>query len=105
MVEVCEGTVAYACVHRTVRYRGEDTKLYVVALVDTSVFVARVRPRLFDRLARPIQVQEIFPGTGVKVAYELQNGRKWMQGIQIVHCYEEGSPFSPVVDRAGDAAG
>ena len=67
-------TIAYAALHQRLRYRGEDTGFYVVALDDGTVFINGQPPLLFDRKARGItlrQLQEMLPGTRVNIEFEL----------------------------------
>jgi hypothetical protein len=46
-------TIAYAALHRTLRYRNEDTNLFVAAFDDGRMFFSRRQPSLYDRQARP----------------------------------------------------
>jgi hypothetical protein len=92
-------TVACAALHRTLRYRGEDTGLYILALVDGEVFLSRRQPKLYDAAARPISSREVLPGTYVNVRYSESLQRKLMEAIQLVsEPPEEASPFKPVLD-------
>src|SRR5271169_1836934 len=92
-------TIAYAALHRTVRYRGEDTGLFVAALDDGMTFVSRRQPKFYDAAARPIAPREVVPGTYVNVRFREWRGRKWMEAIQLVRePSEEESPFDPVPD-------
>jgi hypothetical protein len=60
-------TVAFAAVHNTLRYRGEDTGLFVVSFDDGTTFISRRQPRLYDASARPRAWREIFSGTKVNL--------------------------------------
>jgi hypothetical protein len=91
-------TIAFASVHRTLRYRGEDTGLYVVAFTDGTTFVSRRQPRLYDASARPIASREVNPGAFVYVRYSEHQKRKLMEAIQLVREPEENTPFDPVPD-------
>jgi hypothetical protein len=91
-------TVAYAALDRTLRYRGEDTKLYVLAFDDRRMFFASQRPKLYDATAKLIPPREIPPGSYVNVRYGVERGINRMQAVQIVHQPKEESPFDPVLD-------
>lgn len=102
MSEFRTGIVAFACIHRTLRYRCEDTLLFAVALEDEDLmFIARQQPHPYDREARRIAMCELLRGTIVKIAYELRDGRKWMRAVQVLEWAEEESPFSPAPDKSG----
>jgi len=60
-------TVAYAAVHRTLRYRDEDTKLSVTALDGGQMFFSYRQPALYDRQAQPIPAREVVPGSYVNI--------------------------------------
>jgi hypothetical protein len=89
-------TVAYAAVHRRLHYRGEDTKLYALAFADRTMFFARQPPRLFDAMAKPIALQEVFPGTRVNVKYHVEKGINRMTAVQIARHPVEEPPFDAV---------
>jgi hypothetical protein len=90
-------TIAFASVHQTLRYRGEDTGWHVLALDDGTTFLSRHRPRLYDASARPIASREVIPGTYVYVRYSEHQRRKLMEAIQLVRePPEEEPPFNPV---------
>jgi hypothetical protein len=91
-------TIAFAATHRTLRYRGEDSRLYVVAFDDGTVFLSRQRPRLYDASAKAIDSREVIPGSYVNVRYREHRRRKWMEAIQLVREPKEESPFDPVPD-------
>jgi hypothetical protein len=92
-------TIAFAAVHQSLRYRAEDTGLYVVAFADGTMFVSRRQPRLYDASARPIAPREVVPETYVYVRYHERRGRKWMEAIQLVRePEEEPPPFGPILD-------
>ena len=52
-------TVAYAALHRTLTYRGEDTGLYVAAFDDGTLFFSRHQPPLEDAAAKRIEPREV----------------------------------------------
>ena len=91
-------TVAYAALHRTLRYRGEDTNLHVVAFEDRTMFFSRQQPKFFDSLAKPITPREVPPGSYVNVRYHIERGVNRMVAIQIVRQPEEEAPFDPILD-------
>jgi hypothetical protein len=91
-------TVAYAALHQTLRYRGEDTGLHVLAFQDRTMFFSRQQPRFFDALAKPVAPREVLPGSYVNVRYHIKRGVNRMMAIQIVHQPEEVSPFDPILD-------
>jgi hypothetical protein len=91
-------TIAFAAVHQTMRYRGQDTGHYVVALTDGTTFVSSRQPRLYDASARPMVSREVIPGTYVYVRYSERQKRKLMEAIQLVREPEEELPFDPVPD-------
>jgi len=62
-------TIAFAAVHQTLRYRAEDTGLYVVAFTDGTTFVSRRQPRLYDASARQISPREVIRGAHAYVRY------------------------------------
>ena len=92
-------TIAFAAVHQTLRYRGEDTGWHVLAFTDGTAFFSRRPPRLFDAAARPVPSREVRPGTYVNVRFSENQRRKLMEAIQLVRePPEEESPFRPVLD-------
>jgi hypothetical protein len=91
-------TVAYAALHRTLRYRGEDTNLHVIAFEDRTMFFSREQPKFYDAGANPVAPREVPPGSYVKVRYRVERGVNRMQAIQIVHQPEEEPPFDPILD-------
>jgi hypothetical protein len=91
-------TIAFAAVHRTLRYRGEDTGLYVAAFDDGTTFISRRQPRLYDASARPIASREVIPGTYVNVRYSDHQKRILLEAIQLVREPEEEPPFLPILD-------
>ena len=91
-------TVAYAALHRTLAYRGEDTGLYVAAFDDGTMFFSRHQPPLYDAAARRIEAREISPGSYINVRYHEKNHRRWMEAVQLVRLPDEEPPFQPVPD-------
>jgi hypothetical protein len=91
-------TIAYAALHRTLRYRGEDTGLYVAALVDGTMFFSRHQPPLYDRQGRPVPVREVLPGSLVNIKYVIERGINWMGAVQVVREPAQERPFAPVSD-------
>jgi hypothetical protein len=91
-------TIAYAALHRTLRYRGEDTALYVAALVDGEMFFSRRPPALYDRHAKSIPAAEVLPGSYVNIRYAIERGINWMEAVQLVREPPQASPFDPVPD-------
>jgi hypothetical protein len=89
-------TVAFAAVHRTLNYRGEDTGLFVMSFDDGTTFISRRQPRLYDASARAIASREIVPGTYVNVRYSEHQKRKLLEAIQLVREPEEEPPFRPI---------
>ena len=92
-------TVAFASVHKTLRYRDEDTGWHVLAFEDQTMFFSRRPPKLFDAAARPVPSREVRAGTYANVRFSEHQRRKLMQAIQLVRePPEEESPFRPVLD-------
>ena len=91
-------TIAFAALHKHLRYRGEDTKLYVAAFDDGTMFFSRRQPALYDALAQLIAHREVPPGSYVNVRYHEHRGRKLMEGIQLVREPDEETPFDPIQD-------
>lgn len=78
--------------------QGEDTKLYVAAFQDGTMFVSDRQPQLYDRRAKPIPPMEVLPGSYVNVQYRRERGVNRMEAVQIVREAEDQSPFDPVPD-------
>jgi hypothetical protein len=91
-------TIAYAALHKTLRYRGEDTKLYCVAFTDGTMFFSRHQPPLYDRDAVRIAMREIVPGSQVNVRYRREGGVNVLEAVQLVREPVEKAPFEPVPD-------
>ncbi len=91
-------TIAYAALHRTLRYRDEDTKLFVAAFEDRTMFFSDRQPPIYDRHARPIPVREILPGSYVNVRFAKRRGVNWMEAVQLVREPLQESPFDPIPD-------
>jgi hypothetical protein len=92
-------TIAFAALHRTLRYGGESTDLYVVTFIDGTTFLSWRKPTFYDAAARRIAPREVVPGTNVNVRYERRLGVNWMQAIQLIRePPEDESPFDPVPD-------
>jgi hypothetical protein len=91
-------TVAFAAIHQSLRYRGEDTGLHVLAFDDETTFFSRRRPPLYDAMAKLIAQQEVPPGSYVNVRYHEERGINRMDAIQLVRLPEEEPPFDPVPD-------
>jgi len=94
-------TVAYAALHQRLRYRGEDTNLYVAAFEDGRTFFSRLPPSIFDRQAKPMSSREVVPGSIVNIRYRVHRGLKLMEAVQVVREPMSDPPFEPVPD-AGD---
>jgi hypothetical protein len=91
-------TVAYAALHRTLRYRDDDTGLHVLAFEDHTMFFSKQQPKFYDAMAKPVAPKEVLPGSYVNVRYHVERGVNRMQAVQIVHHPEEESPFDPILD-------
>jgi hypothetical protein len=91
-------TIAYAALHRTLRYRGEDTKLYVAAFDNGRMFFSRNQPPLYDRQARPIPPKEVLPGSYVNIKFAIERGFNLMEAVQVVREPPQESPFDPILD-------
>jgi hypothetical protein len=91
-------TVAFAALDARLRYRGEDTGLHVLAFDDGTTFVSRRRPPLYDAMAKLIAQREVPPGSYVNVRYHVERGINRMEAVQLVHLFEEQSPFDPAPD-------
>lgn len=91
-------TIAFAALHRTLAFKGEDTYLHVMAFEDGTTFFSRRQPPLYDALARPMLPREVPPGSRVNVRYRAERGQKWMQAIQLLKLAEDERPFDPVPD-------
>lgn len=88
--------MAYAALHRTVFYGGEDTGLFVVAGDDGSRFFARRQPPFFDAKARPTSAREILPGSVINVQFGPTPRYRQINAVQIVSEAEPVCPFQPV---------
>jgi hypothetical protein len=91
-------TIAYAALHRTLRYRDEDTRLYVAAFDDGRMFFSYRQPPLYDRQARPIPAREVLPGSFVNIRFAIERGFNLMEAVQLVREPPQESPFDPVPD-------
>ena len=91
-------TVAFAALHRRLRYRGEATTLYVAAFEDGTMFFSARQPKLYDRMAKPIAPRDVPPGSYVNVQYRRERGVNRMEAVQIVRLAEDQSPFDPIPD-------
>jgi hypothetical protein len=91
-------TVAFASLHRRLRYRGEETSLYGLAFDDGTMFVSKRQPKLYDAMAKSVIPREVLPGTYVNVRYQVEDGVNRMSAVQIVRPPEEECPFDPVLD-------
>jgi hypothetical protein len=91
-------TIAYAALHRTLRYRDEDTNLFVAAFDDGRIFFSRRQPPLYDRQARPIPAREVLPGSYVNIKFAIERGINLMEAVQVVTEPIQNSPFDPVPD-------
>jgi hypothetical protein len=89
-------TIAYAALHTTLRYRDEDTNLFVAAFDDGRMFLSRRQPPLYDRKARPVAPREVLPGSYVNIRYAVERGVKLMEAVQVVNEPRQDSPFDPV---------
>jgi hypothetical protein len=94
----CErfGVVAYAALHQTLRYRGEDTKLYSLAFTDGSLFFAKRAIELYDAANARVALREIGPGTVVRVVAQERKGVNWMSAVQVIRELVVNSPFGPL---------
>jgi hypothetical protein len=93
-------TIAYASLHRTLRYRGEDTKLYCAAFEDGTMFFSRQQPPLFDAAALRIAMREVVPGSYVNLRSHVERSVNMLDAVQLVRQPVEKAPFSPVPDDA-----
>ena len=91
-------TVAYAALHRTLRYRDEDTGLHVLAFEDRTMFFSKRQPKFYDAMAKPVAPREVLPGSYVNVRYHVERGVNRLRAVQIVRRPPEESPFDPVPD-------
>ena len=91
-------TIAYAALHRTLRYRNEDTNLFVAAFDDGRMFFGRRQPSLYDRQARPIPLMEVLPGSYVNIKFAIERGFNLMEAVQVVREPSQESPFDPIPD-------
>jgi hypothetical protein len=91
-------TIAYAALHRTLRYRDENTNLFVAAFDDGRMFFSRRQPPLYDRQARPIPAREVLPGSYVNIKFAIEQGFNLMEAVQVVREPPLDAPFDPVLD-------
>jgi hypothetical protein len=91
-------TVAFACVHQRLRYRGQDTGLHVLSFNDGTTFFSRRQPALYDATAKLLAQREVPPGSFVNVRYRKERGVNWIHAVQIVRLAEEEPPFDRVPD-------
>jgi hypothetical protein len=89
-------TIVYAALHKTLRYRDEDTKLFAAAFDDGRMFFSRRQPPIYDRNARLVPPREVLPGSIVKIRYAIERGLKLMEAVQVVNEPRQDSPFDPV---------
>jgi hypothetical protein len=93
-------TVAFAALHRTLFYQGEDTGLYVVASEDGAMFFSRSQPPLYDDLATPIAMHEVLPGACINIRFRIEDGINKVEAVQIVNEPKPQCPFEPVSEVA-----
>ena len=91
-------TVAYAALDRTLRYRDEDTKLYVAVFEDGQMFFSRDQPPLYDRRAQRVPVREVLPGSRVNIRYLVEQGIQPDGSRPGGSGTAPGSPFDPIPD-------
>jgi hypothetical protein len=91
-------TIAHAALHKRLRYRRDETGLYVAAFDDERMFFATRRPDLYDRQARLIEPREVRPGSYVNIKYAIERGLRMMQAVQVVTEPSPDSPFDPILD-------
>jgi hypothetical protein len=91
-------TIAYAALHRTRRYRNEDTNLFVAAFDDGRMFFGRRQPSLYDRQARPIPLMEVLPGSYVNIKFAIERGFNLMEAVQVVREPSQEAPFDAIPD-------
>jgi hypothetical protein len=91
-------TIAYAALHRTLRYRDEDTGLFVAAFDDGRMFFSRRQPPLYDRQAERIPVREVLAGSYVNIKHKIERGINLMEAVQLVREPSQEHPFDPVPD-------
>ncbi len=98
MLKTYEGKIAFACVHRKLRWRGELTGYFVLAFQDEAVFLSRRPVRLVDAYNKPVRrVIEITPGSEARVHWRDDQGVRWMTAIQIVRLNnDDQNLFEPV---------
>jgi hypothetical protein len=90
-------TIAYAALHRTLRYRDENTRLFA-AFSDGRMFFSPHQPPLYDRKARPMPPREVLPGSYVNIRYLVEHGFNLMEAVQVVTEPHQDSPFDPILD-------
>ena len=91
-------TIAYAALHRTLRFRDEDTNLFVAAFVDGQTFFSRRQPPVYDRQARPIPAREVLPGSYVNIRFAIARGFNLMEAVQVVREPPQVAPFDTIPD-------
>jgi hypothetical protein len=98
MLETHEGKVAFACIHRKLRWRGESTGYFVLAFQDGAVFLSRHTVSLVDAYSKPVRrAVEIPPGSEARVRWRGDRGIRWMTAIQIVRLNDDDQNlFEPV---------
>ncbi len=98
MLHFSEGWVAFACVHQKLRWRGEETPYFVLALQDEAVFLSTLPVRLFDAANKAVpSAVEITPGSEVRVRWRADHGVRWMTAVQIVRLSDDDQAlFEPV---------
>ena len=92
--------MAFAALHRTLSYRGEDTGLFVIAGQDGSEFFSRKKPALFDSMAKPVAAREILPGSIINVRFQFRPEYRQIEAVQIVTETAPPCPFEPVFEAA-----
>jgi hypothetical protein len=91
-------TIAYAALHERLRYRGDDTGLFVAAFDDGRMFFSRRQPPLYDRQARPIPAREVLPGSYVNIKFAIERGFNLTEAVQLIGEPSQESPFDPIPD-------
>jgi hypothetical protein len=91
-------TVAYSALHRHLRYRGEESNFYVLALTDGTTFLSRHQPPLYDREAIRIAMKELLPGSYVNVRVRVERNVNVMEAVQLVREPAQKAPFDRVPD-------
>lgn len=84
------GTVAFACVHQRLFWRGEATPYFALALQDETVFLSRHPVKLVDASGYALRHSvEITPGSEVRVRWRADKAIRWMAAVQIVRLNED----------------